>query len=403
MKNINYAWDVSAINRDDLIAFEKWYCIYEDQYKGHKIYVWGAGIRGTEFGIFISRHGNLNFVYVDNNSEKWDGHIDGIPIIAPDTAQREVRDNEGVILVATENYKEIKNQLENMGFQHNKDFFIAPNLEYENYVKEFIRNIDCEYMIMGDCLFSSISIRDKQWDNLAELIKKRLGENRCKILYMHGMGMRSYYNIFKLYCNNYSAPKYLEIMVNFDTLTGKQHLLPRSQHNQLFHMLQNNVDRLNTEFNEYVKVVDERSNNVMVEMAHSSSKLTKEQEKYMKNRSYLQINYMYELDYQTEGLVYFRKIVEYAKENGVKVIAFIPPVNYELGEKIFGRRFDEKYSDNLKIIREIVDEMNVKLIDFSHSLSKEYFAELDTADESVNENGRRYLCERLSEGMEWEK
>lgn len=396
MGSVNYAWDVSAINRDDLIAFEEWYSIYEKYYYDKEICIWGAGIRGTEFGIFLKRHENNKFIYLDNNKEKWGGNIDGVPIISTEIGIGKVKSKTAIILIATENYKSIKDQLENVGLVVNKDIFIAHNYEYENFVKEFNKENNCKTIVMGDCLFSGISIKDKNNKNLAEMMRSKLGESECKVLYMHGMGIRSYYNIFKLYCENYPFPKCIEVMINFETLTGKQHLLPRSQHSQLFDLLKNSVRNINEEFLDYINVVNKRSDNIQIEMSHASKNLTKEQEKYLKTRNYLKINYMYELDTEVEGLVYFRKLCEYANSNGIKVIAFIPPLNYQLAESIFGNKLEELYNKNLKKINALTDSLGIELIDLSHSLTSDYFAEVDTTDESVNEKGRIFVCEKLS-------
>jgi len=403
MKDINYAWSVSAINRDDLLAFEEWYSLYEAKHFDKDICIWGAGIRGTEFGIFIKRHNNDRFVYIDNNKEKWEGHIDGAPIISPDEGVKFVKNRTHVILISTENYQGIKEQLESYDLIFDKDFFVAHNFEYENYVKEFNRKPDCKYMIMGDCLFSGISIRDTCRENLAEMIKGVVGKSQCKVLYMHGMGIRAYYNIFRLYCENHTFPECVEVMINFEMLTGKQHLLPRSQHSHLFELLKDGVENINEEFEEYLEVVKDRSNNIQTEMSHSSKKLTKEQEQYLKNKNYLKINYMYDLDEEVEGLLYFEKLYKYAYENGIKVVAFIPPLNYILGQQIFGDKLENAYNRNLDKIKKIMSKLGVELIDFSHSLTCDYFAEIDTTDESLNEKGREYICRKLVKLLKIEK
>lgn len=399
MKGINYAWSVSAVNRDDLTAFEKWLKQSKGKIKDKLIYIWGAGIRGTEFGIFLKRSGINGFFFVDNNPDKQGGHIDGALIVSPDEAIKHVRDNKAVILISTELDIGIKEQLQKEGMVFEQDFFTASNLEYEHYVDEFIRESSVSYIIMGDCMFSGISLYDENNANLSDMIKSDLGVDRCKVLYMHGMGIRSYYNIFRMYCLNKGFPKSLEIMVNFETLTGRQHLLPRSQHNVLFHMLDEVLDIKDDEWTEYLGVVDERAENNQIEMSHRSNKLTLEQERDMKNRNYLRMNYMYKLDTQTEGLVYFRKLVDFAKQNGVDIVPFIPPVNYELGIRYFGDRFEDMYNENMGKIKEIVDGLGLTLEDYSHIFTPEYFAETDTTDESLNEHGRKRIKERLIERL----
>ena len=58
-----------------------------------------------------------------------------------------------------------------------------------------------------------------------------------------------------------------------------------------------------------------------------------------KSKVYFRVNYLYELDVETEGIQYLKKIIQLARENNIKVIPFVPPVNYELGGKNFRSGF----------------------------------------------------------------
>ncbi len=395
MEDVNYAWPVTAINRDDLLAFQNWLSSWHNKNERKMVYVWGAGIRGTEFGIFLKKNNIFDFLFVDNNIVKQKGHIDGVAIVSPSTAVANVKNKEAIILISTESDEGIIHQLQDEKLVYGQDFFTAKNLEYEHYVDEFMRRDKSKCVVMGDCLFSSISLLDNDYDNLADMMKKALGYENCKVLYMHGMGLRSYYNIFRMLCHNIGFPQSLEIMINFETLTGRQHVLPRSQHNMLFHLLDDKLNYKDEEWIEYLNIVDERSQNIQIEMSHSSKRLTPEQERDMKNRNYLRLNYMYKLDVQTEGLVYFRKLVDFSKQNNVEIIPFVPPVNYELGQKYFGEKFNDMYNSNLMVLKELIDGLDIELEDLSHVFTSNYFAEEDTTDESVNERGRRYLRDRL--------
>lgn len=401
-KDINYAWPTTAINRDDYTAFEKWHHLVKEKLSDQKLYLFGGGIRGTEFGVFAQRKGITDYLYIDNNTEKQGGHIDGHLIVPPEQAVSEAKSGQAIILIATENDEDIIAQLKESGLSENDTFYTARNLEYENYVKEFLRPGRCDVIIMGDCLFSGISLMDQDTRNLSDMLKEKIGKNHCKVLYMHGMGIRSYYHIFKLYTENFETPtgQCIEIMINFETLTGVQHLLPRSQHSRLFHLLQDHVKRVPEDFKEYVKVTDSRSENLSTEIFHKTKNLTAEQERTIQNRNYLRLNYMYQLNKDTEGLEYFKKFAQYAREREIKVIPFIPPVNYELGEMYFGKVFWEKYESNLKIVKNLTNELGLDLLDFSHTLSADFFAERDTTDESVNEKGRRLLAEALYERID---
>ena len=83
---------------------------------------------------------------------------------------------------------------------------------------------------MGDCGITDLSIKDINRANLGDMLSERAGKNAVKVLAIHAMGMRAYYTIFKAHCEYVYKPKNIVLMVNMEVFTGKQHLLPRSQH-----------------------------------------------------------------------------------------------------------------------------------------------------------------------------
>lgn len=190
-------------------------------------------------------------------------------------------------------------------------------------------------------------------------------------------------------------PKILVIMINLDTLTGKQHLLPRSQHEELLlsiYKLQPNGDE---EFKDYLQEVHVRTKNIQVEFKTEKKKTEDEQLQDLKARNYFKVNYLYKLDLQNEGIQYLKKILEIAQKNNVKVIPFIPPVNYEYGTKLFGNYFVEKYEENVNKILMFVAQFNCSLLDLSFELTSQMFAETNTPDETANEYGRQLITEQI--------
>ena len=73
---------------------------------------------------------------------------------------------------------------------------------------------------------------------------------------------------------------------------------------------------------------------------------------------------------ETEGIQYLKKIIQLARENNIKVIPFVPPVNYELGERIFGADFNKRYAKNVNKIDSIVRENDLELLEMSYSLKQ---------------------------------
>lgn len=392
----NFAWPVTSISYDDYEAFEDWYCSFGKGYKGTYI-IWGAGIRGTEFYYFFKeKEINNNILFTDTNSEKWNGYIEDSRIISPNDAINMVNRNVAKIIISVENYQSIESGLELHLLKKEEQFFVIDSKMYDKYIEEFCRNYNNKYLLMGDCEFSTISIHDNDKRDLAKIMASKMHKQNLKVLAMHGMGLRSHYYIYKTYLRLFTHPKVLGIMINFDTLNGKQHLLPRSQHEELLRGIFALCPNDNEEFKDYLKEVHLRSKNLNAEFYTKKGS----QSSKAKIRNYFRFNYLYKLDSNIEGLQYLRKMIALSKDNNIKVLAFVPPINYELGKEIFGRTFIPDYNDNVNIIKEILKDYGIKLLDLSFILSKDCFAEPDTPDETTNERGREKVADVLQKEME---
>lgn len=392
---INFAWPVTSVNREDYLAFNRWFEGNRDNILQGKVAIWGAGIRGTEFSILFKRNDFYNLFFVDNNEQKWGGVVDEFPIISTDEFFGMTEKERIKIVISTENCVDIKRQLESKGYIQNEDFYIIESNLYQKYVDEFLRKYKNNVLVMGDCEFSKISLKDSDLSDLDEMLKEKCGDDKVKVLAMHGMGLRSYYNILIAQIDRNMQPKALLVMVNLDTLTGIQHLLPRSQHEELLQKIYDITPQKRDEFSEYMQCVRERSRNIQAEFSTKGNSGTDKNLEEVKAKNYFRLNYMYKLDENIEGLQYLRKIIELAKEKGIVCIPFVPPVNYQLAERLFGEKFRVRYEDNMEIIRKIAKEKQVQLLDMSYSLNGEMFAYPNTPDETANEAGRKKIAELL--------
>lgn len=392
---INYAWPVTSINNEDICAVREWIEKKKDKIRNRKLAIWGAGIRGTEFSILLKMEKINNIFFVDSNREKWRGTINEFPIIAPEELYDKMKAERIHILISTEDSKNIEEELVKRGYKLEEDFSIIKSNIYQKYINEFLREYKQNYLFMGDCEFSKISLGDVDTRNLGLMLKEQCGFDMTKVLAMHGMGLRAHYNIFKAQIARDMKPRMLIIMVNLDTLTGKQHLLPRSQHAELIQKIYDISDQRDEEFKEYVELVNKRSQNIQVEFSTLNRNIKQQNENDVKARNYFKLNYMYDLDVNTEGVIYLIKILQEAEMLGVKVLPFIPPVNYLFAESLMGGEFIFKYRQNIDKIRKIVENANVELLDLSFCLTPDMFAELNTPDETTNEFGRRKVADIL--------
>ncbi len=398
----NFAWPVTSVNREDYDALMD--CVNNHINERTKIAIFGAGIRGTEFSVVLKKKGYKNIFFVDNNPQKWGGRIHEFPIISPDELygkRKEVK-----VIVSTEHGSEIEAQLSQNGFVKNKDYYTVQSNLYEKYMNEFRRPYSNKVLLLADCEFSKIALKDSNTTNLEEMLKEKVNESDLKILAMHGMGLRAYYNVFRTQLMLGMKPELLVVMVNFDTLTPKQYLLPRSQHAELVQMVYDATPVKDEEWVAYHKAVWERMKNLQTEFSISSN-CDEETAILNRNRIYFKLNYLYSLNTQIEGVQYLIKILRLAKRENIKVIPYIPAINHILGEELLGEKFNLKYQANLEKIKKIMEEEQVELFDMSYVLSKEFFSEENSPDETVNEKGREKLSEmfaaKIQEKFEQEK
>lgn len=391
----NFAWPITAINKYDYLLMERFIDMYRDFLKSKKIIIFGAGIRGTEISIILKDIYHEDILFVDNNKEKWGGYIDGYLIISPEEMLK-INTNR-VILISTEEYVAIEDQLKSYGLVKGADYFCLHNNQYEMFVDEFALKNDYSTLIMGDCMFEMIAFDDKQKDSLAEIISDKMGSSNVKLLTMHGMNMLGFYHIMVEQCKQINKPKIFVVMINFETLTGKQHLLPRSQHTKLIEMINTMIQNDSSEFSEYKDLTKSRVENVNAEFFTTNKYTTNNKGNINEKASklFLKLNYMYNLDLNIEPVRYFVKIIDFCIENNIKLIPFVPPVNYQLGIELFDDKFEECYSRNLEALKLLISEKGFELLDLSHIITKAYFSHSSTPDETVNYEGRQIVADKI--------
>jgi len=396
----NYAWPITAISKENHIIINKCVKEHRDLFVSRTIVIFGAGIRGAEISVILESEGYSNIVFTDNNSEKWGGVIDKYPIISVDEAMS--RKNKAVYLVSTEEGEPICRQLERYGLKREINFFFPKPDLYQRFIQEFQRDMRGEVLIMGDCMFEVVSFDDKNKDSLTELMQQKLGYENVKHLTMHGMGLPTFYHMLKAQINNGMKPGIFVVMLNFETLTGKQHLLPRSQHTELVKKVAEISCDPEGELQDYVSIVEERVKNVQAEFFTTNKFLSNKASHNQKGqisdnaaKVFLKLNYMYRMDPEIESIKYLKKIMRIAHENEFIVLPFVPPVNYERGIELFEDRFEVAYNANLEILKKIVNDGGFSLLDLSHVCQKELFAHTSTPDETTNYQGREKIATLL--------
>lgn len=363
----NYAWPVTAISKEDYDTFVS--CVRShEQFQSKTIVVFGAGIRGAEIGVILGSVGYSNIIFTDNNPEKWGGFIDEYPIVS--VSQALAMRQEAVYMISVEEGAAIQEQLLNEGLRETIDFFYPRNNLYDRFMHEFKRSIKDEILIMGDCMFEVVSFSNSRKDSLTEIMQDKLGYENVKLLTMHGMGLPAFYHVLKGQIDCGMTPRILVLMLNFETLTGKQHLLPRSQHTKLMRAIWECAPD-DEELAYYASLTEERVQNIQAEFfttnKYSAAANGTNNRGVISDRAaraFFRLNYMFTLDPHMESMQYLRKIMKLADDHRFSLLPFVPPVNYERGTELFGEAFEAAYSSNYKTLESIIESAGFQMLDF---------------------------------------
>jgi hypothetical protein len=293
-----------------------------------------------------------------------------------------------VFLLPTENGGAIRNQLLEAGLYEHKDFFYWDYQIYDEYMKEFERPVHDHVLIMGDCAFNHISMKDENKDSFGDMIKYKFGNEKCKVLSMHGIGQRAYHNIVNALIKKSEYPKLLILQIVSEVLTSKVHLMPRSQHAEL-------IDRIlkashpTDELIEYARLTKERFGRFQVETytAYDGNESDNNAKLYMK------MNYMFTLKETTEGVIYLIKTIKLMNSLHIPVTLYIPPVNYIFGEKCWGESFLKMYKKIFEDLWQFLKDFKFDILDASFLLEIKDFAASETIDESAKYQGRLKLLD----------
>lgn len=392
---MNFAWPVTTILYEDYQFLDELMRRNASAFSGKSLIIFGAGIRGSIFAMILEKLGYREFTFVDNNKQKWGGCINSHRIESPEGLKPQ-KDG-AVIIISVEDCSEIRRQLNADGWVEDKNFFAIQTNEYDDYVSAFERRGSIEYLVLGDCGLSQISLQDNQTDSLRVMIERELGKAKTKVLAMHGMGMRSYYNVLKWQLDiGIAKPSVLAIMVNFEVFTGRHHILPRTQHAPLFKKI-SECHAGNEDMLAYAALTESRSKELITDVSSASSAADS---KDNNAKLVLRMNYMYRLRENSEDMEYMFRLFALAKSASAHVIPFIPPVNYMYADKICGEDFSIRYRCNLDMMKKCIKEKaNLDVLDLSFVLPDTSFADVTTIDETANYAGRETVCRYLVESI----
>ena len=389
---IDFAWPVTSENALVYQYFQSEVAQLRNILAECRIVIFGAGIRGCCLLHILEQNGFHKIVFCDNNPEK-QGHLIHDYDICSLSDALSYRGRQ-VFLVSPENSGSMRDQLTDAKLEEGRDWFSFDLSVYDAYVAEYERTVSDHLLVMGDCAFSHIALTDEVSDSLGDMMKTSFGAEHCKVLAVHGLGQQAHYHILRALLDRGERPAMLLLLV-MEALTPKAHLMPRTQHPTLIRRLVDATEQPQAEFSAYAELAAERFRRFQVESFASFKKT----EGDTSEKLYMQMNYLFRIKEETEGVVYLKKTIRLLNEHGIPIVLYVPPVNYMQGERFFGADFKARYHENFTKLYRFLDRegLDYRVADASFLLTADEFAAANTIDETSNYAGRSKLLHFLHE------
>ncbi len=107
--------------------------------------------------------------------------------------------------------------------------------------------------------------------------------------------------------------------------------------------------------------------------------------------------YLYKLNGNERKITSLKNLINKYSANGIKVIVYITPIDYENGEKYVGIEFRKIVEENIEIIKNNIDESKADFIDMGFDLESVNFNYIFVPNEHLKEEGIQYVADKISE------
>ena len=107
--------------------------------------------------------------------------------------------------------------------------------------------------------------------------------------------------------------------------------------------------------------------------------------------------YMYSLTRKHRKIKSMLQIAKILSFNNIQLIFYVTPIDFESGEDYFPNQFITQLHDNTKMICDLLRKRKVHILDLSMDLKTEFFSWRMYPNEQLDQEGRKFVAERLSD------
>jgi len=284
-----------------------------------------------------------------------------------------------------------------------------------------------EILFLGDSTVVRGSYLDDDRRSIPEMLQGLLGKE-IKVLSLAKGAYHTgiFYHLINMLNRTLNKPRLIILPINMRSFSPQWHLCPKYQFlSEIEHLkrnYKNNSSNLRCKIKKYRMPFHE----IQVEYPMTTFRTVGEFEECLKskpNEYYLQIErrkqlsiyfYLHKLTSNHPKLESLKDILKLVRKLDIKILLYITPVNYLAAGKNVGKNFHKHFSYNLSILKTMLKNENVLIIDnesfgeeefrntfkvctdFANSLGREYFFHAEFLNEHLNEKGRTFLAEHIS-------
>ena len=273
---------------------------------------------------------------------------------------------------------------------------------------------NADVIFFGDSTITSVAPSDQNKDFISTMLQNKQPNRLIGRISHPAYNMDLYVEYAHYLANQESPPQTVIIPINLRSFSPEWDMRPGYQFEQEKRFLRHNnnlfikaVDGPLSIFHWYEpEVINQVYENTAVFDGDQQVGIVKDFEQILSEEptrenilNILIYNYLYALDSKHRKLQSLIELVDVYRANDIDVIFYITPLDYETGEQYLEERYHEQVDQNIALITSLLADKDVELLDLSFSLTPEFFAWYEYPNEHLNENGRNFVAEQLSQAL----
>jgi len=292
-------------------------------------------------------------------------------------------------------------------------FILSPVLYFKDMEWKLLNDFDNSIVFFSDSIMKASPSCEKNKEGIDDILRgKNIHKNIININH-------SAYSpiIYSAFIKNIKKSELIIIPINMRSFSEEWIYNPQYQFydkrilseiiNLDFHYLQTQLNKIFDTSNKYnsmkilrnsnnIGTIHELQKNTINIDFYCNDKKQKELIKYKKELiKKFEYHYMYDLSINNKMFTYISDIIDYSIKTNIKLLFYITPMNYALGEHLIGDRFKNKLNKNINILVEFLKVNKVDFMDLSHILEHKNFTDTQHVCGHVNHVGRKNIANYL--------